>query len=164
MGNSASKEDKKMRKDRKKTVDELLKLGYDKTEISNAMGQVKQPNDVWEVSGYLEKKKQQEYEQSTSELDKIETNKQIHALSTRASQNKSFHMNTILRQLSQLSKDELMERCHQRSVSSVGTKNELIARLLEEEQFSIEKPEPTNKKQKNKSPSYKSSTSVTNED
>lgn len=153
MGNETS-EEKKEKKERKEVIDQLVKFNYEKTDILNAMRAVNQPNDVWEVLKYLEEKKEKEYnkimQQNINEIDYAEQKRQ-----NKEDQQASREWNTnednltLLKKYSKLSKDELIQLCQQKNVSSDGSTNEIIARLLKANQFQIAKPTEISKKKQN---------------
>ena len=152
MGNETS-EEKKAKKERKEVIGQLVKFNYDKTEILNAMRAVNQPNDVWEVLKYLEEKKEKEYnktmQENINEIDFAEEKRQ-----KREDQQASREWNTnednltLLKKYSKLTKNELIEICKERNVSSDGTTNEMIARLLKANEYQISKPTEVTKKKK----------------
>ena len=153
MGNETS-EEKKAKKERKEVIDQLVKFNYEKTEILNAMRAVNQPNDVWEVLKYLEQKKEKEYnktmQQNIDEIDAAEEKKQIKEdMQSSREWNTNEDNLTLLKKYSKLTKDELIELCKEKDVSSDGTKNEIIARLLKANEFQIAKPTEITKKRKN---------------
>ena len=150
MGNETSAE-RKQRKQRKEVIDQLVKFDYAKTDILNAMRVINQPEDIWEVMKYLEEQKDKEYNRTMraniDEIEKAEEKKQIKE-DKQLSREWNTNQNnlTLLKEYSELPKDKLIDLCKEKDIESDGSKNEIIARLLKDNEFQIAAPSGTSKK------------------
>eukprot|EP01083_Nonionella_stella_P005079 14758_1 len=151
MGNNTSDE-KHNARERKDVIEQLVKFGYEKSDILKAMHYVNKPNDVWEVMEYLNEQKEKEYNKMSSTIDKIDKQKEINdAIPQDSARDWNVNMDNAakLKRLTKLSKNELIEMCKEKQISHDGTKNQIIARLLEYDQFDIAAPKQANTRNNN---------------